>query len=160
MPVTTIDTTPDAGGKRFTIVVSRYNDYLTRQMLALATHTLVEQGASEDDILVVWVQGSDETPLAAEWSAKHEKPDAIIALGVVVQGETAHADIITRHCSDTFARISSEYDLPVINGIISARSTAQAVARAEVRGEHFAMAAIHMVQLKNSLQARAALRSS
>ncbi len=154
MPVTTIDTQPDAKRKRFVIVVSRYNDYLTRQMLDLATQTLVEHGAAEDDILVIWVQGSDETPLAAEWSAKHESPDAIIALGVVVEGETAHADIITRHCSDMFARISSEYDLPVINGIISARSTAQAVARAEIRGEPFAMAAIHMAQLKESLQSR------
>lgn len=154
MPVDTIDTQADATGKRFAITISRYNDYLTRQLLDKALETLTGHGARDEDILVAWVQGSDETPLAAELLAKHETPDAIIALGVVVEGETAHADIITRHCSDTFARVSSEYGLPVINGIVTARSTAQAVARAEVRGEHFAMAAIHMAQFIDTLKTR------
>ncbi|MFT5239545.1 MAG: 6,7-dimethyl-8-ribityllumazine synthase [Candidatus Promineifilaceae bacterium] len=154
MTQTTIDSKLDAEGWRFAIVVSRYNDFLTNQLLDAVTKTLSAAGASPDNILVVKVPGSDETPLAAEKLARCAQADAIIALGVVIEGETAHADIITHNCSHSLARIASTYDLPVINGVISARSMAQAVARAEKRGQHFAEAAIHMLQTYSAIQKR------
>ena len=160
MSHTIIDSEPNATGHQFGIVISRYNDYMTRQLLDGALECLARHGAQEEHITIVWVPGSDETPLVAEKLARTRQLSAIITIGVVIEGETRHAEVMLRHCAEAFSRISSQYDLPVINGIVSARTTAQAVTRAETRGEHFAAAAIHMAQVFKTLSSTSASTES
>ncbi len=130
------------------IVVSRYNQALTGQLLQGAVAALAERGLCMQNITIVWVPGSDETPPAVEALAQKTTMGAVIALGAVIEGETAHADIIAGQVSNSLARISSTTGTPAINGIVTARTAEQAVNRCftdkKNRGHDFAMAAVDM----------------
>ena len=103
-----------AKGLKLGIVVSRFNDFLTRQLLGGALDCMKRHGGSEDDVTVVWVPGANEVPLAAEKMARTGQVDAIVALGAVIQGATPHADLINTQVSRSLARISSDQGIPVI----------------------------------------------
>jgi 6,7-dimethyl-8-ribityllumazine synthase len=146
-----ISVTLNADGLKFGIVVSRFNDFLTKQLIEGALDCLVRHGASSDDVMAVWVPGANEIPLAASKVAASGKYDAIIALGAVVQGATPHADLINAQVSRSLARISLDANVPVVSGIVCANNLEQAIERcgtkAGNKGWSAAQSAIEMANL-------------
>lgn len=140
-----------AGDGRYAVVVSRFNDFLTKQLVGGAIDCLVRHGASEGDITVAWVPGANEIPLAVQKLAKSGRYKAVIALGAVVQGATPHADLINGQVSRSLAKIGMDHDVPVVNGVVCADTLEQAIERcgtkAGNKGWSAALAAIEMVNL-------------
>ena len=118
----------DAKGLKIGIVVSRFNSFLTEQLVKGAVDAFVRLGGDEKDLTLVRVPGAYEIPLVAKRMAA-KKFDAIIALGAVVQGATAHADLINQSTSKAFIEISVETGVPVLDGIVAAENLEQAVER-------------------------------
>lgn len=119
-----------AAGLRFGIAVSRFNDLFTRNLLQGALEALQRHGARSEDLTVVWVPGAFELPSVLRPMAKSGKYDALIALGVVIQGATGHAEIINRQVAASIAQIAAETGIPIIDGVIGAMNTDQAMERA------------------------------
>lgn len=140
-----------AKGKRFGIVVSRFNSFLTQKLLDGAVDTLKRHGAGEDDIEVAWVPGSFEIPYAAQKMAKNKKFNAVICLGVVIRGGTPHFEYIANEVAKGIANISMETGIPTIFGIITSDTLEQAIERSGTkqgnRGEAAALSAIEMANL-------------
>ena len=140
-----------AEGLTVGIVVSRFNNFLTKQLLEGALDCLVRHGARDENITVVWVPGANETPMAAQKMAESKKYDTLIVLGAVVKGATVHADLINTQVSRTLVRMAIEQGLPVINGVVCAENLEQAIERSGTkagnRGWHAAQAAIEMANL-------------
>lgn len=147
-------------GRRFGIVVARFNDLITRPLLAGARDCLVRHGASDDDIEVAWVPGAWEIPSALDRLARGGRFDALIALGCVIRGATPHFDIVAGQSASGVAAVAAKHELPVINGIITTESIEQAIERAGTKagnkGWDAAAAAIEMVELFARLDAEAA----
>jgi 6,7-dimethyl-8-ribityllumazine synthase len=144
-----------AKGLKVGIVVSRFNDFLTKQLLAGAIDCLTRHGASEDDVTVVWVPGANEIPMAVEKMAQSGKCDAFVGLGAVVQGATPHADLINTQVSRSLARTAMDRNVPVINGVVCAQNLEQAIERSGTKagnkGWNAALAAIEMANLYKKL---------
>jgi 6,7-dimethyl-8-ribityllumazine synthase len=140
---------------KFAIVVSRFNDFLTKQLLAGARDCLVRHGAADKDITAIWVPGANEIPIAAQHAAAGGKFDAVIALGAVVQGATPHANLINTQVSRSLSAMSLETKRPVINGVVCADNLEQAIERcgtkAGNKGWSAALAAIEMANLAKLL---------
>lgn len=138
-------------GKRFAIVVSRFNDFVTKSLLEGCCDTLMRHGAKENEIEVSWVPGSFEIPTVAMRLAKSKKFDAVICLGTVVRGDTPHFDFIASEAAKGIAHVSMESGLPVIFGVITADTLEQAIERAGTKGgnkgKDAALNAIEMVNL-------------
>ncbi len=147
-----------AKGLKFGIAVSRFNDFLTKQLLAGAVDCIVRHGAGEEDITAVWVPGANELPMAVQQLARAKRYDAIMALGAVVQGATSHADLINTQVSRSLAGIAMEHNVPVLNGVVSADNLEQAIERcgtkAGNKGWQAAQAAIEMANLCKELGSR------
>jgi 6,7-dimethyl-8-ribityllumazine synthase len=147
-------------GRRFGIVVARFNELITRPLLAGARDCLVRHGASDDDIEVAWVPGAWEIPSALDRLARGGRFDALIALGCVIRGATPHFDIVAGQSASGVAAIAAKHELPVINGIITTETIEQAIERAGTKagnkGWDAAAAAIEMVDLFARLDAEAA----
>jgi 6,7-dimethyl-8-ribityllumazine synthase len=142
----------DASGLRFAIVVSRYNDYITRRLLEGAQAVLSASGAALVD--VAWVPGALEIPLVARRLAEARRYDAIICLGCIIKGETLHFDLVAEGAAAGMARVALETGVPVINEVLAVFDPAHAVARAggkTHRGEEAARAAIQMATLMRTL---------
>lgn len=118
-----------AKGLRFGIAVSRFNDLFTRNLVQGATEALLKHGARTEDITVVWVPGAFELPSVLRPMAACGKYHALIALGVVIQGATGHAEIINRQVAASIAQIAADTGVPVIDGVIGAQNTDQAMER-------------------------------
>jgi 6,7-dimethyl-8-ribityllumazine synthase len=146
-----ISATLDAKGLRIGIVVSRFNDFLTRQLKDGAIDCIVRHGGSDDAITLVWVPGANELPMAIEKLADRGSCDAIIALGAVVQGATPHATLINTQVSRALAAVASEKGLPVLNGVVCTDTLEQAIERSGTKagnkGWNTALAAIEMANL-------------
>jgi 6,7-dimethyl-8-ribityllumazine synthase len=151
MSVKEISVELSAKGLRFAVVVSRFNDFLTKQLLSGALDCLVRHGAEDSDITVVWVPGSNETPLAADRIASRKQHHAVIALGVVVQGATPHADLINAQVSRSLAKSAMDHGVPVLNGVVCANNLEQAIERSGTKagnkGWQAALAAVEMANL-------------
>lgn len=120
----------DAQGMRFAVVVARFNSFFTEQLLKGAEDCFVRHGGSSDDLTVVRVPGANDIPSAVAKIAASGTVDAILALGVVVQGATAHADLIENTVARALSELSLKNGLPVINAIVAAQNLEQAVERA------------------------------
>ena len=144
-------------GLRVGIVVSRFNDFLTKELLGGALDCLVRHGVIEKDIVVAWVPGANELPLVLQKLAQAGKYDALVALGAVVQGATQHADLINSQVSRSLAKIAMDTNIPVINGVICASNLEQAIERAGTKagnkGWNAAQSAIEMANLFKSMGA-------
>ncbi len=142
-------------GLKFGLVVSRFNEFITRKLLEGAQDALVRHGASEADIEVAWVPGSFEIPLVAKKLAQSKRYDAIICLGAVIRGGTPHFDYIAAEVSKGVARVGLETGLPVIYGVITADTLEQAIERAGTKmgnkGFDAAVTAIEMANLVKSI---------
>ena len=118
-----------AKGMKVAMIVSRFNSFLTEQLVKGAEDAFVRLGGDEKDLVLVRVPGAYEIPLVASMLAKAGKVDAIVALGAVVQGATAHAALINETTARAFNQISLETGVPVLDGVVSAESLEQAVER-------------------------------
>ncbi len=144
--------TDDATGLRFAVVVSRYNEYITRRLLEGAQQVLITQGAVAVD--VAWVPGALEIPLVARRLAETRRYDAVICLGCVIKGETLHFDLVAQQAAAGISRVALETGVPVINEVLAVSDPAQAAARAGEkvnRGVEAAHAAIQMATLMRAL---------
>ena len=119
----------EAKGLKVALVVSRFNSFLTEQLVKGAQDAFVRLGGAEKDLTLVRVPGAYELPLAAKTLAEKKGVDAIVALGAVVQGATAHADLINETTARAFSEISLTTGVPVLDGVVSAENLEQAVER-------------------------------
>ncbi len=145
-----------ATGKKFAIVVSRFNSFVVESLLEGALDTLERHGeVSEQDITLVRVPGAYELPVAAKKIAASGKFDAIIALGAVIRGGTPHFDFVAGECNKGLAQVSLDFDIPVAFGVITTDSIEQAIERSGTKagnkGSEAALGALEMVNVMSSL---------
>jgi 6,7-dimethyl-8-ribityllumazine synthase len=141
-----------ATGKKFAIVVSRFNSFVVESLLEGALDALERHGeVSDSDVTVVRVPGAYELPLAAKKIAKQGQYDAIIALGAVIRGGTPHFDFVAGECNKGLAQVSLEFDIPVSFGVITTDSIEQAIERSGTKagnkGAEAALGALEMVNV-------------
>ncbi len=145
-----------AKGKKFAIVASRFNDFITKELISGCIDTLVRHGAQENDLSVTRVPGAFEIPLIAQKIAKSKSYDAVICLGTVIRGSTPHFDYIASEVSKGIAKVSLDTGTPVIFGVITADTIEQAVERAGTKdgnkGKDAALSAIEMANLLSQLK--------
>ena len=138
-------------GKKFGIIVSRFNELVSKQMLNGATDTLVRHGAEECDITITWVPGSFEIPLIAQKLSNSKKYNAVICLGAVIRGDTPHFDYIAAEVSKGISQVSLKNEIPISFGILTVDTLEQAFERAGSKagnkGSQAAESAIEMVNL-------------
>ncbi|MDD3345023.1 MAG: 6,7-dimethyl-8-ribityllumazine synthase [Candidatus Omnitrophica bacterium] len=145
-----------AKGKTFGLAVSRFNDFMTKELVSGCVDTLLRHGAEDRNITIAWVPGAFELPLAAQKMAKSKSFDALICLGTVIRGATPHFDYIASEVSKGVAKVSLDSGVPVIFGVITADSIEQAVERAGSKdgnkGRDAALSAIEMANLSAQLK--------
>ncbi len=151
----TIQGSLEAKGSKFGIVISRFNSFISERLLSGALDALTRNGASGEDITVVWVPGSFEIPLAAKKMAGCGQYDAVLCLGALLRGDTPHFDHLASTVTKELAAIGLESGVPVIYGILTCNTMEQAVERAGLksgnRGFDAAITAIEMVQVVRQL---------
>ena len=144
-----------AQGKRFGIVVSRFNELITTKLLAGALDCLQRHGALEKDIEVAWVPGSFELPLAAQKMASARRFDVVICLGAIIRSATPHFDFVASQAARGIAQVGLDHGLPVTFGVITTDTVEQAIERAGTlagnRGWDAALNAIEMANLMDAL---------
>jgi len=142
-------------GMRFGIVVSRYNAFITERLLLSAVDGLLRSGASKKDIDLVRVPGAFEIPLAARTLAETKKYDAIICLGCLVRGDTAHYDVIVNEVTRGIGQSAQETGVPHAFGVLTCENLQQAIDRAGLKmgnkGFEAALAAVEMSSLKQAI---------
>jgi 6,7-dimethyl-8-ribityllumazine synthase len=141
-----------AKGKKFGIVASRFNEFITNKLLEGALDALKRHGAKDEEIEIVWVPGSFEIPYAAQRMAESKKKyDAIICVGAVIRGSTHHFEYIASEVTKGIAQTGLKTGIPVIYGVITPDTLEQAIERAGTKagnkGFQAAMSAIEMVNL-------------
>ena len=140
-----------ASGKRFGIVVSRFNELISRKLLEGALDCLARHGGQLDDVDIIWVPGSFEIPVATQKAAASKKYDALLCLGAVIRGSTPHFEYISAEVTKGIAQVSLQYQLPVAYGVITPDTLEQALERAGTKagnkGWDAAMSAIEMADL-------------
>ena len=136
---------------KLAIVVSRFNDFFTKQLLDGAIDCIERHGGKQEDITVVWVPGANEIPVTSKKLAASGKFEAIIALGAVIDGATPHADLINSQVAKSLGALSVSSETPIINGVIAAHNLEQAIERSGTKagnkGWSAALSAIEMVNL-------------
>ena len=144
-----------AEGLKFAVVISRFNSFFTRQLLAGAVDCIVRHGGKDDNISIFWVPGANELPVPVQRLAKSGKYNAVIALGAVIEGATPHADLINSQVSRSLAKIAMDFEVPILNGVVCAHNLEQAIERSGTKagnkGADAALAAIEMANLVKML---------
>lgn len=142
-------------GLKFGLVVSRFNEFITKKLLEGAQDALLRHGVNQEDIEIAWVPGSFEIPLVAKKLAQTKRYDAVICLGAVVRGGTPHFEYIAAEVTKGIAKVGLETGLPVTYGVITADTLEQAIERAGTKmgnkGFDAAMTAIEMANLLKSI---------
>jgi 6,7-dimethyl-8-ribityllumazine synthase len=154
----------DASATRFAIVASRFNSFITERLLLSACDGLLRMGAAKKDIAVVRVPGAFEIPSAARTLAETKKYDAIICIGCLLRGDTAHYDVIVNEVTRGIGQSAQETGVPHAFGVLTCDTLEQAIDRAGLKmgnkGFEAALAAVEMAQLKNAIVASAARRGT
>jgi len=144
-----------AGEKKFAIIISRFNSFISEQLLNGAVDCLVRHGAAETQIEVYRVPGSFEIPFMASEVAKRKKHAAIICLGVIIRGQTPHFDYIAAEAAKGIGQVAVNNGVPTIFGVVTADTIEQAIERAGTKagnkGWDAALAAIEMANLVEKL---------
>jgi len=144
-----------AKGKKFAIVISRFNDFISKRLLEGAIDTLMRHGAKDSEIESIWVPGSFEIPVVANKLAKSKKFDAVICLGTVIRGSTPHFEYVAGEAAKGVAKVSLDTGIPVIFGVITAENLEQAIERAGTKdgnkGRDAALSAIEMANLLENI---------
>ncbi len=137
--------------EKFCIVISRFNEFIGSKLLSGAVDELERHGVSDDNIDVIWVPGAFEIPVIAKKAAKTTKYSAIITLGAVIKGSTAHYDYVCAEVSKGIASVGLETGIPVIFGVLTTDNIEQAIERAGTKagnkGSEAAKSAIEMANL-------------
>jgi 6,7-dimethyl-8-ribityllumazine synthase len=137
---------------RIAIVAARFNDFITERLFASCRSELQRQGLGDAQITAVWVPGSFEIPMTAMKLAKRKNIDAVICLGAVIRGETYHFEVVSNECARGIMEVSLTAAKPVIMGVLTTDTVAQAQARAGLKGSDnkgrdCAQAALAMIAL-------------
>lgn len=147
----------NAAGMRVGIVVGRFNELVTQQLLRGAEDALVRHGANAGDIAVAWVPGSFEIPVAAQEMARSGRFDAVVCLGALIRGATPHFDHLASSVTGALQGIALQTGLPVINGVLTTETIEQALERAGTKagnkGYDAAVTAIEMVAVLRQINA-------
>jgi len=142
--------------KQFAIVASRFNDFITKELVSGCVDALKRHGAAENSITLTWVPGAFEIPSIAAKLAKTKAYDAIICLGTVIRGATPHFEYVASEVAKGVAKVSQDSALPVIFGIITADTIEQAIERAGTKdgnkGKDAALSAIEMANLFSQIK--------
>lgn len=137
--------------EKFCIIVSRFNEFISSKLLSGAIDELVRHGVKKENVTVVWSPGAFEIPILAKKCAISENYNAIIALGAIIKGSTAHFDYVSAELSKGIANVSLETGIPVIFGVLTTDNIEQAIERAGTKagnkGSDAAKAAIEMANL-------------
>ena len=140
-----------ANSQRFCIVISRFNEFISSKLLSGAVDELIRHGVKDSDIDVMWVPGAFEIPLVSQKAAQSKKYAAVITLGAVIKGSTAHYDYVCAEVSKGVASVALETGIPVIFGVLTTENLEQAIERAGTKagnkGADAAKSAIEMVSL-------------
>jgi 6,7-dimethyl-8-ribityllumazine synthase len=148
----------NAAGKRFAIVVSRFNSFITERLLQGALDGLRRAGAENEDIALVRVPGSFEIPSAARTLAETKKYDAIICLGCLLRGDTAHYDVIVNEVTRGIGQSAQETGVPHAFGVLTCETLEQAIDRAGLKmgnkGLEAALAAVEMANLERAVSSQ------
>ncbi len=138
-------------GLRVAIVVARFNEVITRQLLAGALETLMRHGVRDDDIAVAWVPGAFELPVVAKSLAKTGRYDSVVCLGAVIRGETTHYEMVAGQAAGGTGAVALETGIPTIFGVLTTENMDQALNRAGGKagniGSNAAAAAIETARL-------------
>ena len=137
--------------KRYGIVASRFNEFITTKLIGGAVDTLTRHGVADENITLAWVPGAFEIPMLALKLAKSKKYDTVICLGTVIRGATPHFEFITSEAAKGIAKVSLDTGVPCIFGVITADNLEQAIERAGTKdgnkGRDAALSAIEMANL-------------
>jgi 6,7-dimethyl-8-ribityllumazine synthase len=143
-----------AEGKRFALVASRFNDFITDRLVSGAMDALLRSGAQDSDIDIIKVPGAFEIPLAARKMVEKKRYDAVICLGAIIRGATPHFDYVCAEATKGIAMVSLESRIPVIFGIITADTIEQAIERAGTKaGNKGWSAALSAIEMANLMEA-------
>lgn len=144
-------------GHRFALVVSRFNDLITKELLAGARDGLLRHGVAETDVDVVWVPGSFELPLAADRLARSRRYGVIVCLGCLIQGDTPHFQFLASEVAKGVSQVGLQHGTPVVFGVITAETLDQAIERAGTKagnkGFAAALDALELVDLYAQIDA-------
>ena len=153
--VNVIEGDQNARGLRFGVVVSRFNDFITSNLLTGAMDVFSQYGVKEDDLKVLKVPVAFELPQAARKLCSTGNFDAIVCLGAVIRGETSHFDYICAEASRGVGQVGLEFNIPVLFGVLTTENLEQAVARSgsgsSNKGRETALAAVEMASLYRKL---------
>jgi 6,7-dimethyl-8-ribityllumazine synthase len=148
----------EARGRRFAVVAARFNAVITERLLEGARSAFRRHGVSDEDVETAWVPGSFELPLAARRLALSRRFDAVVCLGTVIRGETAHFEFVAGEAARGIQQVTLETDVPCIFGVLTTESLEQALDRAGGKhgnkGWDAAMAAMEMAGLLEVLPKR------
>ncbi|MFW5947453.1 MAG: 6,7-dimethyl-8-ribityllumazine synthase [Gemmatimonadota bacterium] len=160
MSVPGIRTDPDGTGRRFLLVVARFNELVTDRLLDGARSALLQHGVAGADIDIARVPGAFEIPGAIGVALRHGRYDGVVALGCVIRGETPHFDYVAGEAARGVQALATAHDVPVTFGVLTTDTREQALARAGGekgnKGWEAALAALEMSGLYRTLEARAA----
>jgi 6,7-dimethyl-8-ribityllumazine synthase len=141
----------NAQGKKFGILVSRFNNFITKRLLDGAVNEFKRLGGEEENIEVIWAPGAFEMPCLAQKLAKSKKYHAVVCLAAIIRGETPHFEYVASEAAKGIANVSMNTGVPVIFGIITSENLEQAIDRAGSKngnkGEDAARVAIEMANL-------------
>ncbi len=139
------------------IVVSRFNEFITRRLLESTIETLNQAGISSKNIETVWVPGALEVPYFCQKLAKRKRYSALIALACILRGDTFHFECVSHEVTRGISQVSLETNVPIASGIITAETLEQAIDRAGLKsgnkGAHAALAALEIADLDRQLYA-------
>jgi len=145
----------NAKGRKFALVVSRFNEFITGKLLDGAIDCLTRHGAADDDIDVVWVPGAFEIPVLARRVAGSGRYDGVVCLGAVIRGQTPHFDYVASEVSKGVAHVALESGVPVTFGVLTTDTIEQAIERAGTKagnkGADAALAAIELADLMGKI---------
>ncbi len=143
----------DGKGKKFALIVSRFNEFITNKLMTGALDCLNRHNTNLDDVDIIWAPGAFEIPLVAQKAAKNEKYDAVICLGAVIRGATPHFDYVASEVSKGIAHVNLQSEKSVVFGIITADTIEQAIERAGTKaGNKGWDAALTALEMANLLQ--------
>lgn len=143
-------------GKRFGILVTEFNEFITRRLLRSACETLEQAGVSKSKVDVIWVPGALEIPFFALRLTKKKKWDALIALACILRGETSHYECVANEITRGISQVAMQTGVPIATGIITADNLEQAIDRAGLKsgnkGRQAALAALEIADLHRQLK--------
>ena len=140
-------------GLKFGLVISRFNEFITKKLLEGVQDALLRHGVNENDIEIAWVPGSFEIPLVAKKLAQTKRFDAVICLGAVIRGATPHFEYIAAEVTKGIAKVGLDTGLPIIYGVLTTDTLEHAIERAGTKeGNEGFKAAVKAIEMANLLK--------